>query len=214
MYFKKKKKRPLIKFCGLKNKEDFLKCVYLNVYAVGFIFYKKSKRFVNFKKVKKILSNYKHNFPKKIGVFCNPNYSFIKKVNKNLNLDFFQICGNKINKKIKKKIKHNNKYIRSFGIYKENFVNVVKKINNSKKKIFFVDNFCKNGGGTGNVFLWRYINLIEKKIFVSGGINLGNIKNLILSYKPFGIDISSGIEKKNKKSFSVMKKIVNLVNGI
>ena len=53
---------------------------------------------------------------------------------------------------------------------------------------------------------------IEKQIFVAGGLSHTNIKELILKYKPWGVDVSSGIEsEKGKKSETLMKKFVENV---
>ncbi|UOQ38008.1 Phosphoribosylanthranilate isomerase [Candidatus Vidania fulgoroideae] len=210
------KNRTLIKFCGLKRRRDFLKCISLKVDAVGFVFYKKSDRYISIRKAKKIIGDYKSiTFPQKIGVFYKPSISLLKKVEKENFIDLYQICGNNLDKRVKGYLKKKKKkYIRSFNIKKENSFNLIRKINKSKKKIFFIDSYSKNKGGSGKTFNWSYINFIKKKIFVSGGINLKNLKE-ILSYKPFGIDISSGIEKKDGfKDKKLMKKIVKIVNEL
>lgn len=201
----------LIKFCGIKKKKDFLNCINLKIDAVGFVFYKKSIRYINPNKVLSILSSFKKKifYPLKFGVFYKPKFNYFLKIYNKLDLDFYQICGNSIDKKIKNK-RFEKKIIRSFGINKKNSFKLIEKINNSDRDIFFIDNFSKEGGGTGKKFPWKYIKLIKKKIFVSGGIKKENIKKII-SYKPYGIDISSGIEKKpGIKSIELMKCIVKI----
>ncbi|UOQ27865.1 Phosphoribosylanthranilate isomerase [Candidatus Vidania fulgoroideae] len=211
-----KSSRTLIKFCGLKRRKDFLNCISLKIDAVGFVFYKKSSRYVSIKKAKKITKGYNNiTFPQKIGVFYKPSVDLLKKIEKENFIDFYQICGNKLERGVKKYLKKKKKkYIRSFNIKKKNRFNIIRKINKSKKKIFFIDSYSKNKGGSGKAFDWSYINFIKKRIFVSGGINLRNIKE-ILSYKPFGIDVSSGIENKEGfKNKTLMKKIVKIVNEL
>jgi len=53
---------------------------------------------------------------------------------------------------------------------------------------------------------------INKPWFISGGINLNNISEILNNLIPYGIDISSGVEdhpgiKNSKKIIEIMKKI-------
>ena len=53
-------------------------------------------------------------------------------------------------------------------------------------------------GGNAKSFDWKIIENIrfEKPWFLSGGINVDNIQLIKSKIKPFGIDLSSGVEKK------------------
>ncbi|UOQ33083.1 Phosphoribosylanthranilate isomerase [Candidatus Vidania fulgoroideae] len=210
------KNRVLIKFCGLKKREDFLNCISLKIDAVGFVFYKKNNKFVSFKKAKRIVKGYEDvSFPQKIGVFHNPKISLLKRAEKENFIDLYQIGGNKFNKKIKKYLKKKKKkYIRSFRLSRKNSFNIIRKVNKSNRKLFFINSYTNKKKGSKKDLPWKYINFIKKKIFISGKIGIKNVKN-ILSYNPFGIDLSSEIEKSNgSKSFKKMKKIVRLVNEL
>ena len=58
-----------VKICGITNLDDALACAEIDVDFIGFIFYKKSPRFIDVNEAKTIceyLSNYKI---KKVGVF-------------------------------------------------------------------------------------------------------------------------------------------------
>ena len=81
---------------------------------------------------------------------------------------------------------------------------------------FLLDNYKKGKyGGTGEKFNWNFIEIMKKfnkPYFVAGGLNPENIGELLIKYKPYGIDISSGVEEKpGKKS---PEKIKNLFKNI
>ena len=74
------------------------------------------------------------------------------------------------------------------------------KINPYESELFLFDyKPSKNElpGGNAKSFDWnilKYLNT-NKPWFYSGGINTNNIKQIIDDINPFGIDLSSGVEK-------------------
>lgn len=51
-------------------------------------------------------------------------------------------------------------------------------------------------GGTGEKFDWRLLNILKspKPLIVAGGLGPDNLGELLASYKPWGVDVSSGVE--------------------
>lgn len=76
---------------------------------------------------------------------------------------------------------------------------------------FLLDTF-KAGilGGSGEQFNWNLLAAATKPYFLAGGIDSSNIEEA-MAHKPYGIDVSSGIETNGQKDAAKMKKIVELV---
>jgi phosphoribosylanthranilate isomerase len=62
------------------------------------------------------------------------------------------------------------------------------------------------GGGTGRAFRWDLIPAYREaaaagglKLFVAGGLHPGNVGELLASYAPDGVDVSSGVETDGAK---------------
>lgn len=55
-------------------------------------------------------------------------------------------------------------------------------------------------GGTGQCFDWDLIKKVTKPFFLAGGINVTNVEMGIKCLNPYGIDVSSGVEKGGEKS--------------
>ncbi|MGX7585887.1 phosphoribosylanthranilate isomerase [Candidatus Vidania fulgoroideorum] len=202
--------RTRVKFCGIRKKKEFLHSIKLGVDYVGFVFVKNSRRYINPKKVKKITNVYSE-FPfiKKIGVFLNPDFNYVAKAMKESGVDIVQLHINYYKDSIIKKIKSKFTVIESFDLSSNLKYEYIKKINN-KKEIFLLDN---KKGGTGSKFDWRIIKKIKgKNFFVSGGLNFGNVTKLIRNYKPYAVDVSSGIESEGNKSINLMKKFISKIN--
>ena len=188
----------IVKICGIKEEETLRCCEKNNVNFFGMIFYSNSPRNIMLSraiKLQKLSKNFNING---VGVFVDEKIDKIKSITLDLNLKYVQLHGNE-----------NFSYIQSL---KELGINVIKKIairNKSDldhiKKFMNADFFIfdykpkKNElpGGNAKAFDWNIIeNLqIDKPWFLSGGINLDNIELIKQKINPFGVDLSSGVEK-------------------
>jgi len=51
-------------------------------------------------------------------------------------------------------------------------------------------------GGTGRTWNWELARplLTSRKVFIAGGLEPGNVGRVVTSFKPYGVDVSSGVE--------------------
>jgi phosphoribosylanthranilate isomerase len=51
-------------------------------------------------------------------------------------------------------------------------------------------------GGTGRTWTWDLARELvrTRKVFIAGGLEPGNVGNLVSAYRPYGVDVSSGVE--------------------
>ena len=82
-----------VKICGIKSISHVEACVKGKAKMIGLMFYNKSPRYINLKTAEKI-SNFSKNKIKRVGVFANANIREIKRVTKNVELDYLQFHGN------------------------------------------------------------------------------------------------------------------------
>jgi phosphoribosylanthranilate isomerase len=52
-------------------------------------------------------------------------------------------------------------------------------------------------GGTGRAWDWELARglLATRKVFIAGGLEPGNVGKVVSGFKPFGVDVSSGVEQ-------------------
>ena len=82
-----------VKICGITNLEDALNAARAGADALGFVFYKKSQRYIQPEEARNIIKN----LPKdtiKIGVFVNEKERIIRRIAKLCKLDMLQFLGN------------------------------------------------------------------------------------------------------------------------
>jgi len=201
-----------IKICGITNYDDANQCVELGADAIGFIFYKRSKRYVKPDIVENII-NQLPPFIMKVGVFVNEDPNFINKIAGKIKLNMVQLHGDETPDYVNK---INLPIIKAFRINEEfNF----EKLKEYKRCSFLFDSFDnKKYGGTGIKFNWEKIpNDLKSKIILAGGVSLDNLEHINNNIMPYGIDISSSVEispgkKDHNKLNQIFEKLDELRN--
>ena len=188
----------ITKICGIQSKDTLLCCETNNVNFFGMIFYSKSPRNITIEKAIN-LQNISENLKiDGVGVFVNKNINELEDIIKNIKLKFVQLHGSEDFNYISKVKKSGVKIIKSISISKKDDLNQMYKYDNVD--YFLFDYKPLKGelpGGNAKSFDWSLLNQvkIDKPWFLSGGININNIQQINHYIKPYGIDLSSGIEK-------------------
>ncbi|MGX7576604.1 phosphoribosylanthranilate isomerase [Candidatus Vidania fulgoroideorum] len=198
-----------IKICGIKDLKSLNICLKNRVDGVGFVIYKKSSRNLSIKKTRKLINRTPNNIIKFL-VIKDLSKEKLRNIFKNINFDFLQFYG-KRNKKTAKRLCLKNK-VDFLNVYDEK--SIIKK--NKKYSLFSIE--AKENLGKGkkidfnNKAINKKIKKNKKKIMISGGINFKNVYYIVRKYKPYFVDISSGVEYKKKKNKKLIKMIINEVH--
>lgn len=179
-----------IKICGITNYEDAKLACDFGADAIGFIFYNKSKRFVNHEIVKNIVS-YLPPFILKVGVFVNEEISMVNQIMRECKLNMAQLHGNENLEYIQK---INYPIIKAIRVSQNFEHNILKEFSNYN---ILLDTYNEKGfGGTGEKFNWSLIpSEIKSKIILAGGIKEENLEEIFTKICPYAIDVSSSLEE-------------------
>jgi phosphoribosylanthranilate isomerase len=200
-----------IKICGITRIEDARSAIKAGADAIGFVF-AESPRKVTIKQAKTIITH----LPKKVtkvGVFVNEDPQVVRKIADECALDMVQFHGEETPEYCMQFRGPKLKIIKAFRISKK-----IPCIHRYKVDFYLLDTFVKNiQGGTGKTFNWDLAILAKKQgvpIILSGGLNENNIKDAIRKVKPFGVDVSSGVESlPGKKVASKIQKFIELARS-
>ena len=184
--------KPLIKICGIKDLNILNQLIELEaIDFIGFIFFEKSPRNVS-NNFLNIVNGINLKNKRAVCVYVDASQEFIQQTSSNFQNPILQFHGNESNDFCKSFIKDFWKVIR---VKDSNSINIVSDYPDASAILF--ENYTKGlYGGTGSVFDWsllKNINKNDKKIIISGGINIENVDNAI-SVNPWCIDINSGVE--------------------
>ena len=176
---------------------------------IGFICnYSKSKRYVNFDKLVKLINVDKKNIFF-VAVLVNPEDSFLEKI-KNLNFDYYQLynVSPKKTKIIKKK--YNKKIITSLTIENKKDVEKYKDYLNDSEIINFDSKGYEKSIGFDHSLLKDVPKSINKMI--AGNIKIENIPDF--KNTPYIIDVSGALEsEKGVKDINKIDKFLNSVHN-
>lgn len=193
-----------VKLCGLTRAGDIEAVNHLEPEYIGFVFVKKSKRYVSPEKAAE-LKRLLNPEVKAVGVFVDEDIDNVSKLLKNGTIDIAQLHGSEDNsyiEKLKKRI--NTPVIKAFQIKSGEDIS---EAQNSAADYVLLD----SGKGSGQIFNWELIKSINRPYFLAGGLDTENIQSAIRSNRPFAVDVSSGIETDGKKDLDKMTAFVNAV---
>ena len=200
------------KICGVSDNE-ILKFIVNHQFPpqfIGFIVnYKKSKRFVEIKKLKKLLDIDKKK-TKFVAVLVKPNNEILEKI-KNLNFDYYQIydCAPDKIKYIKEK--YNKKIISAITVQNKKDLNKYKNFLTFSEIILFDSKGYEKSIGFDHSLLENLPNNFKKMI--AGNIKIEDILNF--RYKNYIIDVSGALEDKTGiKNKNKINKFLIEVNKI
>ncbi len=189
----------IVKICGIQNKDTLFCCEKNNVDFFGMIFYSNSPRNISIEKAREIQELSKNLNINGVGVFVNSELESVKNVIQNLDLKFIQLHGAEDYQYINDIKKTGVKIIKNIGIKNKSDLKKIEIYNNADFFLFdYKPEIDELPGGNAKSFDWNILKSlsIDKPWFLSGGINLKNIELIKLQIDPFGVDLSSGAEKK------------------
>jgi len=203
-----------IKICGLTRRKDIEDVLKLGIKIIGLNFYPKSSRYLPFREAEKIIKGITGVL--KIGVFVNPDEKLLFEYVRKLKLDGAQLHGNEPPALIKKfkKLFPEKIIIKAIRVKNRDSL---RKMKQYKPDFFLLDTYVEEiPGGTGKKLNYSFLEgekLLWNKIFLAGGITPENIGEVLKKFKPYGIDVASGVEiAPGVKDIEKVKKLIKEVS--
>jgi phosphoribosylanthranilate isomerase len=180
-----------VKVCGITRVEDALNAVASGVDAIGFVFYKKSPRYVTLEKVTEIVKILPP-FISKVALFVNATDGEIRSVLDAVPVDVLQFHGEEMPQVCKS---YGRPYIKAIRMRDD--VDLLKLSNDyADASALLLDSFVEGTqGGTGRKFDWsRVPSGLNKPIILAGGLSTENVAEAISVVSPYAVDVSGGVE--------------------
>ncbi|MBQ9421220.1 MAG: indole-3-glycerol phosphate synthase TrpC [Lachnospiraceae bacterium] len=207
-----KKPAPFIKLCGMRREEDIASVNRLRPDMVGYIFTKKSHRYIDPKEAARLTGHLAGGIIP-VGVFVDADPEMILELASKGTIRAVQLHGKESKAYIsllRSALDERVPLIKAFKITCDEDVAMA---NRSPADLILLDS---GDGGTGKVFDHSLLKGIERPYILAGGLDSGNIGSILkeLEDTPLaGVDVSSGIETGGWKDPLKMEAFTKAVRG-
>ena len=150
---------------------------------------------------------------KTVGVFVNETVENLLKIAEEVKLDVIQLHGDEDETFIQSLKERTNVEVWK-AVQVRSAADAEKWIDSSADMLLFDAYHKDERGGTGEVFDWSSLDEFERPFMLAGGIDSTNVARAIRTVRPYGIDISSGIETEGVKDDEKIKAFTNIVRTI
>jgi len=188
-----------VKICGITRLEDAVEAARFGADAVGFVFAESSRRVTPDQA--RTISRRMPDGPATVGVFVNSPLEEVRETAWYCRLDYVQLHGDE-----------DQEYCAALGDMAIKAMRVNGSVDIARARdypchaLLFDGYDPKRRGGTGKTFDWTILRLLDEKrrIIVAGGLSPENVGAAVKAARPFGVDVSSGIETEPGRKDPVM----------
>jgi phosphoribosylanthranilate isomerase len=184
--------RTRIKLCGFKTEDTVRAATRAGADAVGFVFYPPSPRHVEVMQAG-VLARCLGAWQTPVALFVNPKVDLVNSVIAEIPNLLLQFHGDE-----------SPEFCNSF---KRPYIKAIRMkagvdfIEQSSRfqtaQALLVDSWSEAYGGTGHTFDWSLLpkaGELKQALVLSGGLDTSNVEQAIFCLRPYGVDVSSGIE--------------------
>jgi phosphoribosylanthranilate isomerase len=205
-----------IKICGVKRLDTLQLLTELGVDYIGFIF-AESRRRVSPEHAGRLLGSVEGH-PPAVGVFVNPSWEELEEAVGSVPLAVIQLHGDETAEFCRQvRERFSLPVWKAIAVADEAAVPALIRGYAGAADAFLFDTYDPMlPGGTGRRFSWNHIPLLRQHAagagcIIAGGINETNVGELLATYRPEMIDISSGVETDGEKDG---EKIIRFVQRV
>jgi phosphoribosylanthranilate isomerase len=210
-----------IKICGLINIPDAVTAAEAGADFVGLVF-AASRRRISQERARGIAEAIHHlqTPPQMVGVFVNTNPYIVNKITDDCKLDYVQLSGYETIEYCKEIERPIIKVIHiSATTTVTDVINDVQRWQEAMQDRRFtclLDSMASGAyGGTGKIFGWQLAKEVSSlfPVMIAGGLKVENVEQLVREVRPWGVDVSSGVETNGKKDAEKIKAFIRAVHS-
>ncbi|HKT35211.1 MAG TPA: phosphoribosylanthranilate isomerase [Nitrospira sp.] len=204
-----------VKVCGITNAKDALAAVEAGADALGFIFYEKSPRYV----VPAVAAGIIAELPPlvtPVGVFVNEGVATVRSIMDSCGIAMAQLHGDEPASYCRELSRPAMKALRLKD--RGRLLALAEYKGRGGVRGFVLDTFSEVVyGGTGRIADWNLAAEVAKTtpILLAGGLTPENVMEAIRAVRPYGVDVSSGVESvPGKKDHTKMRAFLEAVRVV
>src|SRR3989441_8156664 len=199
-----------VKICGLRTQKHLNAAIDAGADMLGFVFYEPSHRYIEPPQVAALLqSSPEQSLPDLVGVFVNKDADFINDVAEEVGLHFVQLHGHEspeFCQRIKRPV------LKALHLHTREDKGMIKGYRETAWRIL-LDTPTPAWGGTGVTHDWSLARSVAQviPIMLAGGLTPENVTGAISQVRPWGVDVSSGVETNKHKDVTKIRTFIENV---
>jgi phosphoribosylanthranilate isomerase len=208
-----------IKICGITEVAYAQAAIEAGADLIGVVLAPSPRR-VNYEKAREIVAAVKKHYFPVVGVFVNMPAAAVNVVAAFCGLDWVQLSGDEGWEYCQQIEKPMIKAVHIMPDWDEEkllaYLEDGQKKMGDRSPIYLLDTFVEeNYGGTGKVFAWKVAQraAAEYPAIIAGGLQPKNVGEVVSSLKPWGVDVSSGVESHGVKDIAKIKAFIRAVRS-
>lgn len=182
--------RTRVKICGITREQDLDAAVMAGADALGFVFYPQSPRYLDLRRAADLVRRVPP-FVTRIGLFVNPDPAVLAETLAVVPIDLIQFQGDEEPAFCEQFARPYLKVARMRpGLDLLEFARAY-----PSARGLLLDAYVESYGGAGRMFDWSLVpKALSLPIVVAGGLTAENVGTAIRELRPWGVDVSSGVE--------------------
>ncbi len=204
----------VVKICGISDLAIGLAAINAGADYLGFVFYPPSTRAITVKAAAQLIAELRSERPtgwQAVGVFVNEPLSVVETTRETARLDVVQLNG-----------EETTDYIRQIGapVFKairahdSNCDPAPTAVAFGAQRLLIDANVPGRYGGTGVTVDWQRVSAFVADGFLAGGLTPDNVAHAIQVARPWGLDVSSGVEENGVKSRLLIERFLINARGV
>lgn len=184
--------RTRIKFCGLARMEDIEAAVALGVDAIGFVFTRRSRRFIEPGPARVLRERLPANI-QAVALLMDDEAAWVQHVIDTVHPDLLQFHGSE---PVAFAARFGLPYLKAVPMASGGDPRAVAAEHPDAAGFLLDSHAAGAAGGTGEAFDWSQVPRgLSRPLWLAGGLHPGNVAAAIAAVRPFAVDVSSGIER-------------------
>jgi phosphoribosylanthranilate isomerase len=200
-----------VKICGITSIEDALSATEAGADALGFVFFEKSPRYVSPAAARRIVEALPP-LVQTVGLFVNDSAERVNRIVEECGIDVVQLHGDETPEAVRE---IRRRVMKAFRVRD---LSSLEGLERYDVAAYLLDAYAPNlYGGTGLTFNWDIARRAGElgRIILAGGLTPENVARAVEEVRPFGVDVSGGVEKSpGRKDPEKVREFIRQAKGL
>ena len=202
-----------VKICGLSEERHMQTAIEAGADLLGLVFYKPSHRYATPERARELVKTISAARGKVeiVGLFVNEEAEFINETAERVGLDIVQLHGHETPEfcqRIRRPV------LKAVHMGEASDLHKLQAYREATWRVL-LDTPTPGWGGSGEAHDWELARQAarEQRIFLAGGLNFANVREAIVQVRPWGVDVSSGVETEKVKDEAKIRQFIKQVRA-